>query len=112
MEMMELHIPVERRGDCVCDDCPDRFTCFTSDEIIVYADNQIENSSLTLISVEAEFILYNSLFLRRCIPPFGSIIPQHVFYNGRYIYVSEFRIIDDFSLRSRRVFIKAKTTYF
>jgi hypothetical protein len=103
MILAELHIPVNRKLG-TCDSCPDRFTCFTSDEIVIRADKQIENiQSAFIINMEAEFT-FNYLFIRRCFDNFD--IKHSVFCGGRSVYVSEYSIVEDFP--ARKIVIKSK----
>jgi len=105
MILAELHIPVSRKLGA-CDFCPARFSCFTADEIIVTASNQIENPrSNYMVDMKAEFIV-DDLFMRPCVNNnFHLDIRQCVMQGKSYVYVTEVEY-DNYS-NPQRITIKS-----
>ena len=82
--LAELHIPVKMGK--YCDNCADRFTCFTNNGLVIVADNQIENiNSSVIIDLEAEFIINKT-----CAK--NVDVCNIVFLHENPVYVTEYTI--------------------
>lgn len=107
MELLELHIPINRDRTCECDNCSDRFICFTCDEIIIKSYKQTNTTlSLFIGNIEAEFEVPSYLWLRKCFP-ININISDSIFLKGKLVYVSSYEI-HGWSSCGARVIVNSK----